>query len=273
MGLEWVDDTTCVLVFPAKSEAQTAFSLLQKTLDETPDEEGFSTAKSIPMTFWPPEERISASLGKGEGLKGTIRMRWARNEDTKKKGARSESQFYKKPGVDAGKEVVGPRSLVAAIEEGDYEGRNSSKRRRRDDEPIKAQLDDDIETFLREDSPEEEPPLSPPSKMRSDYIGSDGRTLLERTSMIRAHPETLASRIMIELPRRAQGRDRDRDRDEGGRAPRAGRDGRRRTADREGPIRRRRGGGREGRERTEPREKKSQQELDDELEAFLNERD
>ena len=45
------------------------------------------TAKSIPVTLWPPEQRINATLGKGEDLKGVIRMRWARRDDVKKKGA------------------------------------------------------------------------------------------------------------------------------------------------------------------------------------------
>src|SRR5487761_1886793 len=71
LGLEWVDDTTCVLLFSSSNAATAAFSQLQRTASETPDEQGFVVAKSVPMAFWPPKEHIDASLGKGEGLKGT----------------------------------------------------------------------------------------------------------------------------------------------------------------------------------------------------------
>ncbi|THH20267.1 hypothetical protein EW146_g1057 [Bondarzewia mesenterica] len=275
MGLEWVDDNTCVLVFETKSGAQAALGLLRKTPDEVPDIEGFLTAKSIPMTFWPPEERISASLGKGEGLKGIIRMRWARHDDAKKKGARLESQFYKKHGIDAGKEVSKPSNPLSWIEDAEptRETLEPSKRRRLDDAFVRAQLDDDLDAFLREDSGEELVPPSPPSKMRSDYIGADGRTLLERTSEIRAHPgHTLASRITADLPRRA----RQRGEEENGLSVRVGRSQRERktSRDRSGRDRsgRRRRGRGEERERV-PRKTKTQQELDDELDAFLNQRD
>ncbi|KAG5639158.1 hypothetical protein H0H81_006417 [Sphagnurus paluster] len=206
MALEWVDDTTCVLVFPTKTSARAAYGLLCKSTTEEADVDGFVTAKPIPIAFWPPEERINNSLGKGEGLRGTIRMRWALNEDVKKKGARNESAFYKKHGRLAGKEVYGGEGAPP-----------NTKRRRGDDEsstPVllqRAQLDDELDRFLRGDdehSPTQSPPASPPSKMRSDYISTNGRTLLERTSMIRAHPEpdriSLADRLTAPLPRRAR---------------------------------------------------------------------
>ncbi|KAF7330816.1 hypothetical protein MVEN_02420800 [Mycena venus] len=87
-GLEWVDDERC---------AQAAYKSLQKHIAEEPDAEGVHHRKStIPVAIWPPEERINNSLGKGQGLKGTIRMRWAKVDDVKKKGAKKDSQFYKK---------------------------------------------------------------------------------------------------------------------------------------------------------------------------------
>lgn len=263
MGLEWVDDNTCVLVFDSKTAARTAYKYMQKSATEETDMDGFITAKPIPIALWPPEERINKSLGKGEGLKGAIRMRWAKNDDVKKKGAKKESEFYKKHGATAGKEVYPER------------GEGPQKRRRRDVEEDeaerRAQLDDELDNFLAQDPPVDPP--SPPSKMRSDYIATDGRTLLERTSVIRAHPIdpiTLESRIMAPLPRRARGRGRSEqsmvdsvnmhmwseDKLEWGR-----------------DTPRERSNGDRTRSRRGERTRKSQQELDDELEAFLNERE
>lgn len=161
------------------------------------------------MPIWPPEERINSSLGKGQGLKGTIRMRWAKTDDVKKRGAKKDSQFYKKHGWTAGKETYDDGTAPAP-----------PKRRRRgssgqDDELERAALDAELDAFIRaEDDPEPEPelelepepevPSSPVSKMRSDYISNDGRTLLQRTSVMRARPDTLESRLTAPLPRRAR---------------------------------------------------------------------
>ncbi|KAK0467720.1 uncharacterized protein EV420DRAFT_1501035 [Desarmillaria tabescens] len=237
LGLEWINDNTCVFVFETKAGARAGQRFLQKSPAEEPDEDDFVTAKPIPVALWPPEERINKSLGKGEGLKGVIRMRWAREGDVKKRGAKKDSEFYKKHGSYAGKEVYDDR-----------EGPGVNKRRRRNPEEDKALLDQDLDEFLAEDEPDTAP--SPPSKMYSDYISSDGRTLLERTSA-REHPEpgTLAGRL---TERRSQ-------RSKNGRP----------SHDRE--RRRRRGGRGSERRRGEERPNKSQQELDDELDAFLRE--
>jgi hypothetical protein len=273
MGLEWVDDNTCVFVFPSKAAARTAHRYLQKSAAEDADADGFVTAKPIPVAIWPPEERINSSLGKGQGLKGPVRMRWALNDDVKKKGAKKESAFYKKHGHSAGKEVYGKDTPPA-------------KRRRGDDivdfALEKAQLDDDLDEFLAEGDPEPVQPPSPPSKMRSDYISTDGRTLLERTSDLRMHSDavidSLASRLTAPLPRRA----------------RNGRNGQMYSSEPElsqrisveeklewgtdsrSRARRERGDGRNRREkpiRTEQPKRKTQQELDDELDAFLNDKE
>jgi hypothetical protein len=283
MGLEWIDDNTCVFVFPSKAAARTAHRHLRKAGTEEPDTSGFITAKPIPIAFWPPEERINTSLGMGQGLKGTLRMRWALNDDVKKKGAKRESGFYKKHGTSAGKEVYGK----------DVSSQPAKRRRHGNEDtdmelaitPTKAQLDEQLDEFLAEDEDVEEPPQppSPPSKMRSDYIATDGRTLLERTSLIRAHPgsepELLADRITAPLPRRARNRgtgkmysdtltERMETLDWG------------KTRDKEDlrPRGRERGSWGRGRDvrqrqpRTEQPRSKTQQELDDELEAFLNEK-
>jgi len=246
LAIEWISDNTFNFIFESKTAARNAQRHLQKSPTEDLDEDGFVTAKSIPITLWPPEQRINATLGKGEGLKGVIRMRWAKKDDVKKKGAKKQSDFYKKYGSTAGKEVGSERNETP------------QKRRRRDDGEIdealrKSQLDDDLDAFLAEGDEEPISQPSPPSKMYSDYISNDGRTLLERTSLIRVHPTDLASRITAPLPRRA----RDKESSLGTRL--SPRDNSQRSRDAHTDSK----GGR-GR-----RPKKSQQDLDDELEDFL----
>ncbi|PPR03323.1 hypothetical protein CVT24_012599 [Panaeolus cyanescens] len=209
LGLEWVDDTTCVLVFESKRDARDGFSRLQKNIAEEPDMDDLLTAKPIPVDLWPPEERINKTLGKGEGLKGILRMRWAKHDDVKKKGAKQQSQFYKKHGAGAGKELYNGRELPPSV----------PKRKRsdddEDDQAKRARLDEELDAFLAEDDERKSTaedlgsdPPSPPSKMRSDYIASDGRTLLERTSQLRIHASDrkrdLASRLSAPLPRRGR---------------------------------------------------------------------
>ncbi|ESK93104.1 hypothetical protein Moror_8827 [Moniliophthora roreri MCA 2997] len=269
MGLEWIDDNTCVLVFESKVAAHQGYKYLQRLAGEA-ELDGFVTAKPIPMAFWPPEERINKSLGKGEGLKGTIRMRWAKVDDVKKKGAKQESEFYRKHGNMAGKELFNGRETQGA-----------AKRRKMDDTVDlalqKERLDRELDSFLDEEA---ETTPEPPSKMRSDYIASDGRTLLERTSVIRAHPDAegtdLASRITAPLPRRAR-------RSAGGginledrlwsdeRVDLGSGDVREKRGRRNGNGRASRGSERKGVDRSRP--KKTQQELDDELDAFLQQKD
>ena len=259
LGLEWIDDTTCVLVFESKADARTAFRTLQKSLAEEPSlEDSTVTAKPIPIAIWPAEDRINATLGKSEGLKGILRMRWARVDDVKKRGAKKESEFYKKYGQNAGKTFE--------------EGPPPVKRRRPEgtvsEAAERAKLDEELDNFLAED--DDARPPSPPSKMRSDYIGGDGRTLLERTSAIRAHPTTLASRIMAELPRRAT-----RSRGDGG--GRTWDDGKFPIDPDDRLTERRSRGGRAGRDRARgkrsPRPRATQEDLDAELDAFLNAKD
>lgn len=128
---------------------------------------------------------------------------------------------------------------------GNAAGRDASddpvqKRRRGDgesEETMKARLDNDLDAFLAEDDEAVEP-AEPPSKMRSANMDSTGQSLLDRTSIVPARP-----------PRHQNSR---RDRNS---------EGQNRTGK----------GRREA--RPPPRQSKSQQELDDELDAFLNEKD
>ncbi|KAF9448399.1 hypothetical protein P691DRAFT_800895 [Macrolepiota fuliginosa MF-IS2] len=339
LGLEWVNDQTCILVYPSNILARTAFTSLHKSsaaaivteaTSVTPadaDDEGLVTAKPIPITLWPPETRINSTLGVTEGLKGVIKMRWARPGDVKKKGAKRESEFYRRHGTDAGKELFNGRDLPPTKrprldhEHPHENGHGSGSGGRNtvmDEEMEKRRLDAELDTFLHESDsdlkPSEKPtlpssepehtstPSSPPSKMRSDYIARDGRTLLDRfsdatlfeTDRNPAEAPNLKDRLTMPLPRRRQ-------REHGGR-----RRGGERETEREGESssgslwdrlspadvdsdsgrERRRGGsgsgghgGRDTREvrdarrsggrRGNDRPKKTQQELDDELEAFL----
>lgn len=237
MALEWIDDITCILVFPSKAAARSAYRLLTKFIAEEPSlEDGSVTAKPIPVTLWPPEDRINKSLGKSEGLKGVIRMRWATQQDVKKRGAKGESEFYKKYGEKAGK--------VGLVEDEDDtdDGRHRKRRKGGDLENRieKGRLDEELDSFLSRG----ERPSPPPSRMRSDNMRSNGKSLLERTS------RSLADRIVADLPRRA-------------RSPRRERHDRRGGAHDERTTEKERGA---------PRTRKTQEELDAELDAFLESR-
>ncbi|KAH6896482.1 hypothetical protein BKA70DRAFT_1316592 [Coprinopsis sp. MPI-PUGE-AT-0042] len=239
LGLEWVSDTTCVLVFSSKAEARKGYLALQKVPDEEPSlEDGSVTAKSIPVTLWPAEERITRTLGlalgaedkerenerRKEGLAAPLRVRWARIDDVKKKGARNESEFYRKHGRLAGKELVNGRDMPS------LPGDRKRRREDEDEEATRARLDSELDAFLAEESDEEgageksngrsladrfstvaeaeevedetELPASPPSKMRSDYIGEDGRSVLRKRDGRRQggrQSRQLGSRIVLKV--------------------------------------------------------------------------
>lgn len=255
IALEWIDDTTCILVFSSRVTARSAHRHLSKSPTEEPSEDGYVTAKPIPIALWPPEERINKSLGMGEGVKGVIQMRWATNLDVKRRGAKQRSQFYKKHGQAAGKEGHNVENSFEA-------GREQKRRRHdggQDGEALeKAQLDQELDTFLAEDDTTPPAVTSEPllarignkSKMRSDYLEMEGKSLLERTSDLRLHP--------VGQYRRGQGMkeggEYDDQDDRGGLV-------------RRGQRRERRGGGRN------PRPKVTQEDLDAELDAFLKSKD
>jgi len=169
---------------------------------EEPDPDEFVTAKPIPISLWPAEARINKTLGKSEGLKGVLKMRWARHSDVKKRGAKKESEFYKRHGIEAGKELFDGRDLppIKRIRKDDVDlaAVNEDTERRR----LDAELDQ-----LRQASGADEAqvtdvvdevPASPPSKMRSDYIAKDGKTLLDRFS----HPNSFEfDRSLFKRPR------------------------------------------------------------------------
>lgn len=282
-----------MLIFSSRASARKAYRLLQKNPDEEPSLEfgsesyGCVSARAIPVPLWPAEKQLGRTLeqalGKTKaaeqraserkkqeaGLAGPLKMRWARKDDVKKRGAKRESEFYKKHGELAGKEVVNGRDIP------NLPGSGSRKRSREDhdesDEAVtRAKLDRELDAFLEEGSDaerdstiedeDEEVPASPPSKMRSDHMADGGRT--KRPARGSGWGEG----------RRTRG-------DLGGRGgpsllDRIGavtdlRDTKRRRRDGSGPRDLpSNNGSRGGRRNARP--KKTQQELDDELEAFLN---
>jgi len=231
IGLEWVNDSSCVLVFESKALARTAHRYLQKTAAEDMDDDGFITAKPIPVTLWLPEDRISKSLGQGEGLKGTIKMRWAKNDDAKKKGAKKQSEFYKKYGISAGKDDEEPQ------------------KRRRDERSLleASKLDDDLDAFLGRER-------------RTSYSPSPAEDQLIESSSLAEHTSPIDSGVNLKHRISSASRDALTSRLSNRRRPYDG--------DEQGDSRRGKSRGRRN-----PRPQKTQKELDDELDAFLNEKD
>ncbi|KAF9224362.1 hypothetical protein BS17DRAFT_702784 [Gyrodon lividus] len=239
MALEWLNDNSCILVFESKALARSAYRYLRKSAAEDMDDEGFLTAKPIPVTLWPPEDRINKSLGKGEGLKGVIRMRWAKNDDVKKKGAKKESEFYRKYGTNAGKDKDGPQ-----------------KRMREEHLSVDAlKLDDDLDDFLGKDRRTSYSPSSP--KMHADRLG-EGRSLIKRTS---------SREERVDLKDRIFSTSHDRRRPRSDLASRLSDSKWTHFGAGQGDSERGKGRGRRN-----PRPQKTQQDLDDELDAFLNEK-
>ncbi|KAM6495482.1 hypothetical protein JOM56_008188 [Amanita muscaria] len=287
LAMEWIDDTTCIFIFSSKAAARSAFYALRRPGgggSSSSDSMELTAAQAIPISLWPPEDRIHQSLGVGQGLKGTIDIRWARVDDKKKRGAKNDSAFYKKHGLEAGKESAGFGVVPASVAAVAGSGTQGSLARRlgpvedtleeritMDGEEQPHELDDgvrewdrgkpgvksgrkrqrdDIDEFLDDDeekrNDDQEGASSPPSKMRSDYIAQDGRTVIGSK-----RPD----RTIAPLPRRTRG-GRGGDGDDENRASLRTRGRRRRGRDRE-PA-------------SEPLRKKTRQELDDELDAFLN---
>ena len=219
IGLEWIDDTTCILVFETNRAAAASYDRLIGPGEEGPDVFGLSAAQLIPPDVLPPKTKSGEDLVlEGESdLFGGIRMRWARKDDVKQRGAKSQSKFYQRHGEMAGKDGRGffddppPKRKRTRTRRGRAEG----------DDEIKARLDQELEAFAAGED-------TPLSKMRSDNM-EEGRPA-----------------VVIELPK-----------SEGQRRP---------PQDIRGSGRRRGEGG-------NARPRKSQQELDDELDAFLQGKD
>ena len=129
LGLEWVDDSNVVLVWESAEEATDAFHSMREagTLEMEEDDEGFLPARPVPETLAPMETRLEKALGKTVQAQEQMWMRWARPEDVKVKGGKSKSKFYERYGENAGKEgqnvfssrTTGKRKRREYEEEGD----------------------------------------------------------------------------------------------------------------------------------------------------------
>lgn len=85
-------------------------------------------------------------------------MRWARTTDVKERGARVKSEFYKRHGERAGKEGV-PLLQALAASDGLI---NGNKRRKRNGDETRRQLDAELDVFLVEDEGTSPIPLDLP---------------------------------------------------------------------------------------------------------------
>jgi len=184
IGLEWIDDQTCILVFNNRKGALHAFNALRKQTALTHgemmgmevDDELLHPAHAVPLALYPIEDRINSVLGtkKSDILKQPIQVRWARPSDVKARGAREKSEFYKKFGETAGKNVSSGLSKPVGIHNGNDEDvrrrldaqldsfQNGNKAfnlsqerpngdvdaRRRNEEERRRCLDDELDTFL-----------------------------------------------------------------------------------------------------------------------------
>jgi hypothetical protein len=204
LGMEWVDDETCVLVFVSRKTALHGWGVLCRTPQPTNAvsdnmegttpigvevDEAFYPAQPLPLALYPIEERINTLLGnsiitfffiifqqtlfivnvclgtlKSNTLKETIRMRWARATDIKEHSARVKSEFYKRHGERAGKEGL---PVFPGSNHG--ESTNGNKRQKRnDEEETRRRLDAELDLFLKEDENAPSNPLALPNSGKED---------------------------------------------------------------------------------------------------------
>jgi hypothetical protein len=145
-GLEWINDWTVIFVYPSTKAAKGALRNLRKLAAEDPDEDDFFTAKPIPVNLWPPGSRIQITLdpntdSEARDMKSRINIRIARTTDTKEKGSRTASEFYKKHGQNAGKEMYVPPTEQSSLR----------GKRRRDEPEVehakRARLDAELDSL------------------------------------------------------------------------------------------------------------------------------
>jgi len=151
--IEWVDDQSCVLVYPSSSTAMAAFSALRKARESSTaieigmeGDEEMVVCQPVPALLWPMGERLAKSLGKSQGLTGQIMMRWALRTDVKERGSRDKSEYYKRHG-DPNDTNPWERSNKRRREDDDgllpgrYDGANDRGMRERERAALDAELD------------------------------------------------------------------------------------------------------------------------------------
>ncbi|KAH8829984.1 hypothetical protein DL96DRAFT_1813104 [Flagelloscypha sp. PMI_526] len=207
LALEWLDDSSCVLVFTTASQAQSALAALTNTKsgdvdnESTSREDGSVLAYPLPQALWPASERIVSTLqpsdstlsssSSPEELKLPLYIRPALTTDVKQRGAKSQSQYYRKHGRPGE-----PRPLPRD----QNDSRDSKRRRTEDVEGLRAALDDELDAFLATPDDEDDQEEALESKMASDAIPEP------RPRRPRAE---LESRITAPLPSRARRREQD----------------------------------------------------------------
>ncbi|KAG8998812.1 hypothetical protein FRB90_012227 [Tulasnella sp. 427] len=168
-AVEWINDTTVVLIYGGNKSARRAFKALMQDERDVPDTTVECTAHGVPSVLWPAQLRVNLLLDEGDakGLKETISIRWALKTDVKQKGAASQSKFYKTYGEQAGKEGRPVWDGAASGSSGrrdpkrgrmsDWDG--DRKERRRDDGEnggrtrggvTKDDLDAELDAFLKD---------------------------------------------------------------------------------------------------------------------------
>ncbi|KZP00055.1 hypothetical protein CALVIDRAFT_533718 [Calocera viscosa TUFC12733] len=335
IGLEWVDDTTCVVLFSSSTVARGArrFLLFDSPAegDPLPEPLELLPAKPVLEEAWPPKARVPEADDIRAALHGQLFVRQAKLNDVKQRDARGKSRFYSTYGTQAGKEGYGPRKRRR---EEDDEGEVGGEKRRALDEELdayladepserdrrkKAGLDEQLDAYLVGDEPmnghgerngerrvprprrERRDPLTReerearkqqaldsqldayveaddidtmPSRMRSDWTeearerefspertgGWDGFGRRRENRYEEAPP---VARPMRETERWKRSGEEEVLAEEGERRPRRGRGGRGRRDGRNGDAP-------EGGRRSNARPRKNQDELDAELEAYLN---
>lgn len=144
LGLEWVNDTNVVLVWSTVAETRSAYESMREagTGHLAEDDEGFVPAKPIPETLAHVALRVEKALGKTDVQEqAQMWMRFARAEDVKQKGGRNKSKFYEKYGENAGKDGQNV-----------YSSRRGERSRREDpDEALRRRLDAELDGFAEKD--------------------------------------------------------------------------------------------------------------------------
>ncbi|EJU06469.1 hypothetical protein DACRYDRAFT_113170 [Dacryopinax primogenitus] len=147
-GLEWVDDTTCVVLFSSGTVARGAHRFL--LVDPPAEGEAFSDplelqkAQPVPKAAWPEKARAEGAEEIRAALRGVVFVRQAKIADIKQRGARGQSRFYSTYGTQAGKEGYGRKRR----REEEDEGEMSAEKRRA--------LDEELDAYLRDESSEKQ---------------------------------------------------------------------------------------------------------------------
>lgn len=165
-AVEWVNDTTVILIYDSNKLARKAFKALMQDEKDVPDTTTECTAQVVPMAVWPAQLRVNKLLKEGDtkDLSGDIMLRWATKFDVKQKGAASQSKFYKTYGAQAGRDGrtgwdnaasgSGSRRDSKRGRANDWDGERRERRgdggQRTRDGVTKDDLDAELDAFLKD---------------------------------------------------------------------------------------------------------------------------